>query len=239
MTKVVHCKIEPYDVLIDRTTEWGNPYSHKEGTLAKFLVSSIDEAVSSYEKYLLNNPILYSKLRLLKDKTLGCWCKHPNNSHACHGDLLAKYADRLGSRTWSRNSDNGYEVSSKGDKRFSALNAIFKDGKSIEEVYQLDIKGYRKLGITDWRYGKGKPPIYFYEDGELITDPSDIYKVSISKEELYQKYLNLWSLWTMENPSLILELAMKSIGKELTDMFASSEINQARALTDILNNILL
>lgn len=25
-TKVVHCQKEPYDVLIDRTTKWGNPW---------------------------------------------------------------------------------------------------------------------------------------------------------------------------------------------------------------------
>jgi hypothetical protein len=24
--RVVHCKREPHDVLIDRTTKWGNPY---------------------------------------------------------------------------------------------------------------------------------------------------------------------------------------------------------------------
>lgn len=30
----------------------------------------------------------------------------------------------------------GYEVSTKGDKRFSALNAIMPDGRSIEQVYQ-------------------------------------------------------------------------------------------------------
>ena len=39
---------------------------------------------------------------------------------------------------WARYG--GYEVSSKGDKRFSAFNAYLPDGRSIEQVYQCDIK---------------------------------------------------------------------------------------------------
>ena len=65
--------------------------------------------------------------------------------------------------TWARYSPNSYEVSTKGDKRFSALNARLKDGRTIEEAYQLDVKGYRQdvngVQDTNWRKGKGKPPI--------------------------------------------------------------------------------
>ena len=56
--------------------------------------------------------------------------------------------------TWNRTSDNSYEVSSKGDKRFSALYATFKKGtvidgvdvggRTIEDVYQSVIKKSRK-----------------------------------------------------------------------------------------------
>ena len=35
-------------VLIDRTTIFGNPYSHKPGTLAKYSVESRDDAVDNY-----------------------------------------------------------------------------------------------------------------------------------------------------------------------------------------------
>lgn len=28
MTKVVHCKKEPYDVYIGRPSKWGNPFTH-------------------------------------------------------------------------------------------------------------------------------------------------------------------------------------------------------------------
>ena len=38
---------------------------------------------------------------------------------------------------WQRRG--GYEVSSKGDKRFSALNAVLPDGLSIEVHYQCRV----------------------------------------------------------------------------------------------------
>ena len=59
--------------------------------------------------------------------------------------------------TWNRASDNSYEVSTRGDKRFSALVATFKEGtvidgvdvggKTIEDVYQSVIKKSRKGGV--------------------------------------------------------------------------------------------
>ncbi len=38
---------------------------------------------------------------------------------------------------WARYG--GYEISSQGDKRFSAFNAILSDGRSIEQWYQCDV----------------------------------------------------------------------------------------------------
>lgn len=31
--KVVHFKKEPFDIYIGRPSVWGNPFSHKQGTL--------------------------------------------------------------------------------------------------------------------------------------------------------------------------------------------------------------
>ena len=123
--------------------------------------------------------------------------------------------------TWSRYPVSGkanYEVSSQGDTRFSALNARLKDGRTIEEAYQLDVKGYRSQG-DDWRLGKGKPPL----------NP-------MSQQESYQKYEELWDQWANENPELINELAQASRGKTLTDKFAATDISQARALASVLKN---
>ena len=101
LTRIVHLKKEPYDIYIGRPGKWGNPYSHKEGTLAEFKVANRAEALEKYEKYLLENETLYNSLIELKGKTLGCWCcnsddEHSNSKIKCHGQILAKYADSIG-----------------------------------------------------------------------------------------------------------------------------------------------
>lgn len=115
----------------------------------------------------------------------------------------------------------GYEVSSKGDKRFSAFYARLCDGRTIEEAYQLDIKGYRKFG-NNAMLGKGKPPL-----------------ISMSKDETYLAYKNLWKIWCRENPKLVIELRGLAVMFHctLSDMFATTDVNQARALSDCLNDI--
>lgn len=110
----------------------------------------------------------------------------------------------------------GYEVSSQGDKRFSAFNAIMPDGRSIECHYQCDVKGY-DIGGTNWKLGKGKPPID-------------------KTKNLWKKYLNLWIEWARNHPELIKELRhLTKNDKCLSDRFASTPINQAAALACILN----
>jgi len=84
--KVVHCKKEFYDVYIGRPSKWGNPFSCKEDTLAKYKVKNREESIKKYEEWILNQPELLKDLHELKDKTLGCWCK----PKACHGDVLKK-----------------------------------------------------------------------------------------------------------------------------------------------------
>lgn len=86
---VVHCKKEPYDVYIGRPSVWGNPFSHLEGTLAKFKVSSREEAIQKYEVWIVTQPYLTAGLINLKGKILGCWCK----PKACHGDVLERLAN--------------------------------------------------------------------------------------------------------------------------------------------------
>lgn len=114
----------------------------------------------------------------------------------------------------------GYEVSSIGDIRFSALFARLEDGRTIEQHYQCDVKQYDPLGL-DWRVGKGKPPL----------------DKSITPDILYQRYLNLWQQWANNNPDLINELFELACKYDYTlrDSFATSRVNQARALVDILN----
>ena len=120
---------------------------------------------------------------------------------------------------WSRRVKRGepyYECSSKGDKRFSAIFAKIDD-KSIEEIYQLDIKGYRGE-VKHWKDAKGKEP------------------KNITYEEAYNQYLKLWIKYFNNNPKLYFKIREKAKNKTITDMFGITPINQARAICDILNH---
>lgn len=122
---------------------------------------------------------------------------------------------------WSRYHSNNYEVSSYGDKEFSALNAKLKDGRTIEEAYQLDVKGYRSQG-NDWRLGKGKLPLN-----------------NFTGEDLYREYKKLWIQWADENKGKLEALSQRAEGKVLTDQFATTPINQARVLAELINERVL
>lgn len=88
--RVVHCKKELFDVYIGRPSKWGNPFTFKEGTNAKYCVNSREDAIAMFEKWFLSQPDLVAEARTeLKGKTLGCWCA-PN---ACHGDVLLRVAN--------------------------------------------------------------------------------------------------------------------------------------------------
>lgn len=90
---------------------------------------------------------------------------------------------------WARYSNNGYEVSTKGDSRFSALNAKFKrgtiidgvdvSGMTIEAVYQSVIKKSRK----------GQPPAkgskLYIEKPE--SNPFNITNIDEVKRSQYAK----------------------------------------------------
>ena len=124
--------------------------------------------------------------------------------------------------TWDRypNGKPNLEVSSHGNafsKQFSAFIAKLSDGRTIEEAYQLDVKGYRTQG-NDWRLGKGKPPI----NGK-------------SPEELWIAYKDLWKQFFKENPALFAQMKVEAKGKVLTDKFAKSAVSQARAIAELLN----
>ena len=106
-----------------------------------------------------------------------------------------------------------FEVSTKGNdfgKQFSAKNATLPNGRTIEDVYQKDIK----RGV-----GRGKVP------------------EGMSKEDLHEAYTNLWREWADANPQKLAELAAVANRKTLTDEFAYSTgtgVSQARSLAEVL-----
>ena len=110
----------------------------------------------------------------------------------------------------------GYECSSQGDHRFSALYATLPDGRTIEQHYQCDVKGYDPGG-RNWKLGKGKQ--------------------SLRQVDLWAEYLALWRVWAGNHPVSVQDLRKHAsrFGYRLTDVFARTPINQAHALACILN----
>lgn len=81
-------------VYVGRPTKWGNPFSHRDGTLAKHRVATRDEAVDAYEAQLQRwfalDPEAKQRLQTaLRGKDLVCWCAPAR----CHADVLLKYAN--------------------------------------------------------------------------------------------------------------------------------------------------
>lgn len=107
-----------------------------------------------------------------------------------------------------------YEVSSKGDKDYSALYAKLEDGRSIEEHYQVDVKGYKDIAS-----GKNRPP----------KDTS---------KNLQEEYTKLWKRYFELYPDRFEFIKEKvDSGIKLTDQFAkSNSVNQADTIMDIVKS---
>jgi hypothetical protein len=88
-SRVVNLRQEKFDVRIDRTTKWGNPFIiGKDGDR--------DEVIAKYREWVVEQPALMESLGELDDKSLGCFCK----PEACHGDVLADLVNRRLSHPW-------------------------------------------------------------------------------------------------------------------------------------------
>ena len=88
-TEVVNCKTDQYDVLVDRTTIFGNPFKEwkwgRDGCIKKF--------ETYFYQRIERDPEWRAKVMELAGKRLGCHCK----PLACHGDI---YADWLNAQEW-------------------------------------------------------------------------------------------------------------------------------------------
>lgn len=79
MTRVVNLRREYWDIKIDRSSIWGNPFRIGiDGTRT--------EVIEKYRKWIKTQPHLLKQLHTLKGKRLGCWCKPLD----CHGDVLVE-----------------------------------------------------------------------------------------------------------------------------------------------------
>ena len=81
---------DPDIVYIGRGSEWGNPYSHKDGTKAIVQVDSVAEAIQLYRKWLWflikTGVVTIEMLKDLDGKRLACYCS-PN---PCHGNVIKR-----------------------------------------------------------------------------------------------------------------------------------------------------
>ena len=89
-TTVVNLRNQDYDVYIGRGrcpkcgefSKWKNPFKiGEDGTRS--------EVIAMYEIYLVESGLI-NDIDELRGKILGCWCK----PKPCHGDVLAKLANR-------------------------------------------------------------------------------------------------------------------------------------------------
>lgn len=95
-TRVVHLKKSNFDILIDRTTIFGNPFiigkdGNRKDVICKHLVW-LEQWLLHGNEIIINgfsNRIVINNLHFLSGKIIGCWCK----PLPCHGDNLAKLAD--------------------------------------------------------------------------------------------------------------------------------------------------
>lgn len=87
-TTVVNVKYDDYDILIDRSTIWGNKFRIGiDGTR--------DECCEKHKIWLFNHPELLILIPRLKGKRLGCCCKQPDIFIRCHGDTYSELADGI------------------------------------------------------------------------------------------------------------------------------------------------
>lgn len=91
---------EPYDILVDRSTPFGNPYSHwaSECTTAIYKALSRFDAVRKHAEWIKapEQAQLLSRVKKeLQGKVLGCHCTERDIQRGmCHAVTLAKIADR-------------------------------------------------------------------------------------------------------------------------------------------------
>ncbi len=80
--RVVNSKDEPCDVLVDRTSKWGNPF--RVG-----IHGTRQQCIAKHAAWIRSQPQLLAALPELRGKTLGCCCA----PRPCHADTLLELAN--------------------------------------------------------------------------------------------------------------------------------------------------
>ena len=95
-TRVVHVRKAPFDDYIGRQMGAEFPQSDLHNPFRIDSDTTREQAVQKFWDKLNANPELKRKARLLKGRTIGCWCKDPDKEalhDLCHGDVIAAVAE--------------------------------------------------------------------------------------------------------------------------------------------------
>gem|GEM_PF-413530 len=148
-TRVVNLRKDPYDMYIGRAGRGQNGYFGNPFRLGK---QSRGATIERYRDYFLNrlrsDEQFARRVRELKGKTLGCFCR----PHSCHGDVIAAYLDTpvrlavVGSRTF-----NDYSLMREVLGRFEIAEVI-SGGARGADALALDSAG------TALRHGSQSDP---------------------------------------------------------------------------------
>jgi hypothetical protein len=92
-TKVVNIRNEKYDVYIGRSGRgqdgyFGNPFPLLPGQSRG---ANLEKYKTYFYERLKSDPEFRKRIRGLKGKTLGCFCK----PYPCHGDIIVEYLDSM------------------------------------------------------------------------------------------------------------------------------------------------
>lgn len=82
-TVVVNLRHEPFDVLIDRRTKFGNPFRITD-------TCSREQAIEKFRNWAPTQAWLMEAIEELRGKRLACWCK----PLPCHGDVYVELLEK-------------------------------------------------------------------------------------------------------------------------------------------------
>lgn len=181
LTVAVNRRKEQEDVYIGRGhgSIWGNPFSHKNDTIAKYKVDTLDQSVDSFEEWFFKQPKLIAQIHKLKGKKLGCFCK-PGR---CHGDVLAGVCNAFkvivaGSRGFTDYDllcDKLDHMLSKVKKEIIIVSGTAKGADQMGERYAKD-RGYRCLRLpAEWDTHGKRAGYIRNEDMARISDGAVLF----------------------------------------------------------------
>lgn len=73
--------------MIDRTTQFGNPFKLEKDGGSYTREESVDEYRKWFKNKIKNDPEFREAVENMRGETLGCWCKPKK----CHGDVILEY----------------------------------------------------------------------------------------------------------------------------------------------------